>query len=176
MNMEPKKLETMDDVRAAMNDPEVQAANKAFSKKYLKANRPKSLAVVIFSIAAIFLIMSLSGHKASSVTPVLLRTAETVTVGRGSDHAGTPLTQEQRDALLELLGSVKVKRTDRDPDEFLLAGDYYFFRMEPDGGDGENWFAVDETGSLYVTNHCYEPADGGANLWSRLEALCGAAQ
>ena len=51
MDMEPKKIESMDDLRAAMNDPEIQAASKEFSKKYLKANRPKSLAVVLFAVA-----------------------------------------------------------------------------------------------------------------------------
>ena len=75
MDMEPKKIESMDDLRAAMNDPEIQAASKEFSKKYLKANRPKSLAVVIFAVTAILLMMGLSNHKASSVTPVALRTA-----------------------------------------------------------------------------------------------------
>ena len=28
MDMEPKKIESMDDLRAAMNDPEIQAASK----------------------------------------------------------------------------------------------------------------------------------------------------
>ena len=114
MDMEPKKIESMDDLRAAMNDPEIQAASKEFSKKYLKANRPKSLAVVIFAVTAILLMMGLSNHKASSVTPVALRTADAVTVVLADDtsDAAEPqtLTGEQREALLELLGSIKVKR------------------------------------------------------------------
>ena len=102
MDMEPKKIESMDDLRAAMNDPEIQAASKEFSKKYLKANRPKSLAVVIFAVTAILLMMGLSNHKASSVTPVALRTADAVTVVLADDtsDAAEPqtLTGEQREA------------------------------------------------------------------------------
>ena len=59
-NTEPKKepweINSMDDLRAAMNRPEIKAANKEFSKKYLKANRPKSIAVVVVALVALFAI------------------------------------------------------------------------------------------------------------------------
>ena len=173
MDMEPKKIESMDDLRAAMNDPEIQAANKEFSKKYLKANRPKSLAVVIFAVTAILLMMGLSNHKASSVTPVALRTADAVTVALADDtsDAAEPqtLTGEQREALLELLGSIKVKRAAENP-EVLPVPCYQFSA----GEDSKDTFTITAGGNLITSSNCYEFVSSSPDeVWSRLEAICG---
>ena len=173
MDMEPKKIESMDDLRAAMNDPEIQAASKEFSKKYLKANRPKSLAVVIFAVTAILLMMGLSNHKASSVTPVALRTADAVTVvlaGDTSDAAEPQtLTGEQREALLELLGSIKVKRAAENP-EVLPVPCYQFSA----GEDSKDTFTITAGGNLITSSNCYEFVSSSPDkVWSRLEAICG---
>ena len=173
MDMEPKKIESMDDLRAAMNDPEIQAASKEFSKKYLKANRPKSLAVVIFAVTAILLMMGLSNHKASSVTPVALRTADAVTVvlaGDTSDAAEPQtLTGEQREALLELLGSIKVKRAAENP-EVLPVPCYQFSA----GEDSTDTFTITAGGNLITSSNCYVFVSSSPDeVWSRLEAICG---
>ena len=173
MDMEPKKIESMDDLRAAMNDPEIQAASKEFSKKYLKANRPKSLAVVIFAVTAILLMMGLSNHKASSVTPVALRTADAVTVVLADDtsDAAEPqtLTGEQREALLELLGSIKVKRAAENP-EVLPVPCYQFSA----GEDSKDTFTITAGGNLITSRNCYEFVSSSPDeVWSRLEAICG---
>ena len=173
MDMEPKKIESMDDLRAAMNDPEIQAANKEFSKKYLKANRPKSLAVVIFAVTAILLMMGLSNHKASSVTPVALRTADAVTVVLADDtsDAAEPqtLTGEQREALLELLGSIKVKRAAENP-EVLPVPCYQFSA----GEDSKDTFTITAGGNLITSSNCYVFVSSSPDeVWSRLEAICG---
>lgn len=175
MDMEPKKLETLDDLRAAMNDPEVQAANKEFSKKYLKANRPKSLAVVVLSMIAIFLLISLSSHKASSVTPVALRTADTAyvsSVSLSSERNDHELSSQQREDLLALLGRLRAKRSDKNPDEFMLT-EHLFFTFS--GGEADDWFAIDQDGYLYVVNNCYALSGMEADaIWSQLKAVCGA--
>ncbi len=173
MDMEPKKIESMDDLRAAMNDPEIQAASKEFSKKYLKANRPKSLAVVIFAVTAILLMMGLSNHKASSVTPVALRTADAVTVVLADDtsDAAEPqtLTGEQREALLELLGSIKVKRA-AENSEVLPVPCYQFST----GEDSKDTFTITAGGNLITSSNCYEFVSSSPDeVWSRLEAICG---
>ena len=173
MDMEPKKIESMDDLRAAMNDPEIQAASKEFSKKYLKANRPKSLAVVIFAVTAILLMMGLSNHKASSVTPVALRTADAVTVVLADDtsDAAEPqtLTGELREALLELLGSIKVKRAAENP-EVLPVPCYQFSA----GEDSKDTFTITAGGNLITSSNCYEFVSSSPDeVWSRLEAICG---
>ena len=173
MDMEPKKIESMDDLRAAMNDPEIQAASKEFSKKYLKANRPKSLAVVIFAVTAILLMMGLSNHKASSVTPVALRTADAVTVVLADDtsDAAEPqtLTGEQREALLELLGSIKVKRAAENP-EVLPVPCYQFSA----GEDSKDTFTITAGGNLITSSNCYEFVSSSPDeVRSRLEAICG---
>lgn len=173
MDMEPKKIESMDDLRAAMNDPEIQAASKEFSKKYLKANRPKSLAVVIFAVTAILLMMGLSNHKASSVTPVALRTADAVTVVLADDtsDAAEPqtLTGEQREALLELLGSIKVKRAAENP-EVLPVPCYQFSA----GEDSKDTFTITAGGNLITSSNCYVFVSSSPDeVWSRLEAICG---
>lgn len=174
--MEPKKLETLDDLRAAMNDPEVQAANKEFSKKYLKANRPKSLAVVVLSIIAILLLISLSTHKASSVTPVALRTADSVEVCAGSSHSTSyslhSLSPQQREDLIALLGQLRAKRSEKNPDEFMKT-EHLFFTFA--GGEVDDWFAIDQEGHLYVVNNCYALSGMEADaIWAQLEAVCGA--
>ena len=173
MDMEPKKIESMDDLRAAMNDPEIQAASKEFSKKYLKANRPKSLAVVIFAVTAILLMMGLSNHKASSVTPVALRTADAVTVVLADDtsDAAEPqtLTGEQREALLELLGAIKAKRAAENP-EVLPVPCYQFSA----GEDSKDTFTITAGGNLITSSNCYEFVSSSPDeVWSRLEAICG---
>ena len=173
MDMEPKKIESMDDLRAAMNDPEIQAASKEFSKKYLKANRPKSLVVVILAMTAVFLMIGLSQHKASSVTPVALRTADAVTVVLADDtsDAAEPqtLTGEQREALLELLGSIKVKRAAENP-EVLPVPCYQFSA----GEDSKDTFTITAGGNLITSSNCYEFVSSSPDeVWSRLEAICG---
>ncbi len=177
MDMEPRKIESMDDLRAAMNDPEIQAANKEFSKKYLKANRPKSLAVVALSLIAVFLLISLSSHKASSVTPVALRTADSVEVCAGSSHSTSyslhALSPQQREDLLALLGQLRARRSEKNPDEFMLT-EHLFFTFS--GGEADDWFAIDRDGYLYVVNNCYVLSGMEAEvIWSQLEAVCGAA-
>lgn len=155
MDMEPRKIESMDDLRAAMNDPEIQAANKEFSKKYLKANRPKSLAVVALSLIAVFLLISLSSHKASSVTPVALRTADTAyvsSVSLSSERSDHELSAQQREDLITLLGQLRARRSEKNSDEFMLT-EHLFFTFS--GGEADDWFAIDRDGYLYVVNNCY---------------------
>lgn len=176
MDMEPRKIESMDDLRAAMNDPEIQAANKEFSKKYLKANRPKSLAVVALSLIAVFLLISLSSHKASSVTPVALRTADTAyvsSVSLSSERSDHELSAQQREDLIALLGQLRARRSEKNPDEFMLT-EHLFFTFS--GGEADDWFAIDRDGYLYVVNNCYALSGMEAEaIWSQLEAVCGAA-
>ena len=133
--MEPKKIESMDDLRAAMKDPEIQAANKAFSKKYLKANRPKSLAVISLAIIAVFLLMTLSSHKASSVTPTALRTAEEVSWSLDG-QAEAVLTAQQREDLISLLDEDGVESEYRIIACAELDGVEYM-ALEPIGKDPE---------------------------------------
>jgi hypothetical protein len=104
-----QKPETAEDLRAAMEDPEVQAVNQTLSRRFLKNNRPKSLAVVICFVAALLLLLRLSDLSASSVTPSALRTAETVEACLDG-AAPQVLTDQQREALLDLLDQAKVKR------------------------------------------------------------------
>ncbi len=93
MERAEKPLETMDDLRVAMESPEVKAANQEMSRRFLKNDRPRSLLVVALLAAGAFLILGLSGHRASSVTPTALRTAETVLVQDGQGQRS--LTAEQ---------------------------------------------------------------------------------
>ncbi len=104
-----QKPDTAEDLRAAMEDPEVQAVNQALSRRFLKNNRPKSLAVVIFFVAALLLLLRLSDLSASSVTPSALRTAETVEACLDGAEPQV-LTGQQREDLLDLLDQAKVKR------------------------------------------------------------------
>ena len=168
-NTEPKKepweIETMDDLRAAMNSPEIKAANKEFSKKYLKANRPKSMAVVVIALVALFAIISLSSHKASNVTPVALRTAEQVEASlEAADAASDPtvLTPQQRDALLELLNGVKVKRQ----------GGAYTLSMPLPACTftaGEDTFTLTASGLLLTADNTYEILSPEADaVWTQL--------
>lgn len=167
-NTEPKKepweINSMDDLRAAMNSPEIQEANKAFSKKYLKANRPKSLAVVICSVAAVLLLMSLTSHKASSVTPVALRTADQVEFSlEGYDAVSSPavLTTQQRDALMELLDSAKVKRLSTYDDSMPVPNCVFT-------ADGSS-FTLTYDGLLLTSDNAYEILSPGADeVWTRL--------
>ncbi len=171
--MESKKRESLDNIRAGLDGPGGQAANREPSKKYLKANRPKSLAVAILSILALFLIISLFPHKASSVTPAALQRADAVYVSsislspEASDHA---LTAQQREALLDLLGQLKVQRSEKNSDEFLKAR-HLFFSFSSDGPD--DWFAMDEAGYLYKVNKCYALTGMEASgIWAQLNAIC----
>lgn len=168
-NTEPKKepwdIKTMDDLRAAMNSPEIQEANKEFSKKYLKANRPKSLAVVICSVAAVLLLMSLTNHKASSVTPVALRTAEQVECSLdGYDAISSPavLTTQQREALLELLNGVKVQRQGG-ADASTASLPACTFTA------GEDTFTLTASGLLVTSDNTYEILSPDADeVWAQL--------
>ena len=166
-NTEPKKepweINSMDDLRAAMNRPEIKAANKEFSKKYLKANRPKSIAVVVVALVALFAIISFSSHKASNVTPVTLRTAEQVDYSlEGADTASAALTAQQRDALLDLLGQVKVKRQ---------GGAYTGAMPLPvcTFTAGADTFTLTSSGLLVTSDNTYEILSPGAeDVWARL--------
>ena len=160
--MEPKKIETMDDLRAAMNDPEIQAANKAFSKKYLKANRPKSLAVVVCSLVAIFLLISLSSHKASSVTPPALRTADEVSWSLDGGEE-VILTSQQREGLIALLDGVKVKRLTGESSAEASAPSVCFTA-------GEHSFTLSRGGRLYTDSNVYG-FSGGEAVWAELGAI-----
>lgn len=161
----------MDDLRAAM-DTEVRAVNARLSKKFLKNNRPRSLAVVLAAAAALLLLLALPSHKASSVTPVALRTAETVLASSQADGDGArPLSPDQRQALLDLLDGVKVRRADRDPGRYS-AGAYWRFRFQPQ--DPEAWFSLEEDGYLCVPGRSYQLTGDAAAFWDRLEAVLGA--
>lgn len=173
--MEPKKIESMDDPRAAMNDPGIQAANRGFFKNYLKANCPKSLAVVILSVTAIFLLIGLSSHKASSVTPVALRTADLVEVCAGASHSTSyslhALSPQQRDDLITLLGQLRARRSGKDPDEFMLTEHLFFIFA----GESDDWFAIDREGYLYMESNCYALSGMEPDaIWSQTASICGA--
>ena len=168
-NTEPKKepweIETMDDLRAAMNSPEIKAANEELSKKYLKANRPKSIAVVVIAAVALFAIISLSSHKASNVTPVALRTSEQVECSlAGYDAISSPtvLTTQQREALLELLNGVKVQRQGG-ADAATASLPACTFTA------GEDTFTLTASGLLVTSDNTYEILSPGAeDVWARL--------
>lgn len=127
--MDSKKLKSLDDIRAVLNDPEVQAADKELSKKRLNANHSRGLAEVLLFISASLLIISLSSRKASSVAPVVLGRADAVYVfsvslsSEANDHA---LAARRREALLDLLGQLKVQRSEKNSDEFLMASHLFF--------------------------------------------------
>ena len=171
MSMQDKELRTLQDVRDALNDPEVKAANERMSKKYLKNNRPKSLAVVIVGAAVAFLLLTLINHKVSSVTPPSLRSSEAVELVWNDGTADAPartLTAGERDALVELLSAYQVERVDDGgyqgvPHVYAVCGE--------DDGD---WFAIDAQGGVYVEEHFYTVKDnGGAELYAALEASFG---
>ena len=171
MSMQDKELHTLQDVRDALNDPEVKAANERMSKKYLKNNRPKSLAVVFVGVAFAFLMLTLINHKVSSVTPPSLRTSEAVELVWNDGTADAPartLTAEERDALVELLSGYQVERLD--------GGDYKTqSHVYATCGEGDaDWFAIDAQGGVYVDEHVYTVKDnGGAALYAALEASFG---
>jgi len=171
-----KTIETMDDLRNAMNDPDVVAANKAMSKKFLKANRPKSFMLVIAFLAALFLLIDMSSHKVYNVTPPTLRTTGTAMVATGD--ASSPwttkelqtLTAEQQNLLVELLGTVKAKHSGTETD-FTQAPHIYFYCGNDDPDD---WFAFDQNGNLYLDSSTYEITKGdNTDLWIQLHEVCG---
>jgi len=167
MDMEPRKLETLDDLRAAMNDPEIQAANKEFSKKYLKANRPRSVFLVVVALVALFFFISVSSHKASSVTPSALRLDHEVTWSEGSlsseaPQAGT-LTDQQRTDLLALLDTVKVQRLSAD-DAGELTSPFISFAVSDES------FTLTRSGHLVTKNNTYTFSDSEA-VWEQLSAI-----
>lgn len=159
-----QKPDTAEDLRAAMEDPEVQALNQAMSRRFLKNNRPKSLAVVIFFVAALLLMLRLSDLSASSVTPSALRTAETVEACLDGAEPRA-LTDRQREALLDLLDQAKVKRAtgtiDTSPSE-----DSCVFTA------GEDQFTLTSDGWLLTEKSAYAIQPPAAEtLWAQLEAL-----
>ena len=167
MSMQDKELRTLQDVRDALNDPEVKAANEQMSKKYLKNNRPKSLALVFAGVAVAFLMLILINHKVSSVTPPSLRSCEAVELTWSDGAAEAPvrtLSAQERDALVELLSDYQVERADgagyeSQPHVYAVCG------------EGENdWFVIDHQGGVYVDGHAYTVKDnGGAALYAALE-------
>ena len=171
-----KTIETMDDLRAAMNDPDVIAANAVMRKKYLKANRPKSFMLVIAFLAALFLLIDMSSHKIHNVTPPTLRSTGTAMVATGDASAPwttkelQTLTYEQQDALVELLGNFRVKHGSGAAD-FTQTPHIYFYCGNDDPDD---WFAFDQEGHLYLDTTTYNLTKGDANeLWTQLHEVCG---
>lgn len=167
MNAYEAPLETMDDLRAAMESPAVTAANRELSRRFLKNNRPKSLLVAALAVAAVFLMLGLSSHKASSVTPAALRTAETVTIS-WNGHAAVPLSAGQREALLALLGQTKVERAVGIIDDSLPENHCVITA-------GEEAFTLTSGGWLLTERNPYALVSPGPEaFWSRLEDLLAA--
>lgn len=161
--MDTNQIQSMDDLREAMNSPEVQEANRELSKRFLKNNRPKSLAVVVFATAAALTLLALSGHKASNVTPVSLRTAETVELCL-EDRVCARLSDAQRDALVELLDSVKVKRLT----EATVAPDQEVCTITA----GEDQFTLTSGGQLLTADNAYAcTSPAPEEIWAQLTAL-----
>lgn len=152
------------DLQAAMESPEVKAFDARLSKKYLKNNRPKSLAVVILLVGAVLLLLGLSSHKASSVTPAALRTAQSVTASLDGGEPFT-LSSQQREELLDLLDQVKVERvtgtidTDQPESSVLFTA-------------GEDPFTITSTGYLLTDSNSYQFLSPAAEeIWQQLTAL-----
>lgn len=159
-----QKPDTAEDLRAAMEDPEVQAVNQALSRRFLKNNRPKSLAVVIFFVAALLLMLRLSDLSASSVTPSALRTAETVEACLDG-AAPQVLTDQQREALLDLLDQAKVKRATGTIDTTPSKGSCVFTA-------GEDQFTLTSDGWLLTEKNAYDILTfTPEEFWSQLETL-----
>ncbi|QUO39413.1 hypothetical protein KFE19_08030 [Dysosmobacter sp. Marseille-Q4140] len=159
-----QKPDTAEDLRAAMEDPEVQAVNQALSRRFLKNNRPKSLAVVIFFVAALLLMLRLSDLSASSVTPSALRTAETV---EACLDGASPqvLTDQQREALLDLLDQAKVKRATGTIDTTPSKDSCVFTA-------GEDQFTLTSDGWLLTEKNTYDILTfTPEEFWSQLETL-----
>ena len=167
MDQDFKKIETMDDIRALMNDPEIKAANKEISKKYLKANRPKSIMVVIISLAALCGIISLSQLKAASVTPPAFRTAEEISVvWQDETLAGEPvaLTEQQHQALIELLSDTPVDRVLEEETEASVTPPALEVLAD------ETLFCISREGVFVVDDSIYTVSDA-EGLWTELETL-----
>ena len=167
MDQDFKKIETMDDLRALMNDPEVKAANKEFSKKYLKANRPKSIAVVIISLAAFCGVLSLSQIKIASVTPPQLRTAEEISIVWQDEGASTDpviLTDGQHEALIDLFEEMPVTRK---MDE-SVAEDFALPAAELTAAEAT--VRISREGIMLIEDSIYT-IDDPETLWTEMEAI-----
>ena len=95
----------------------------------------------------------------------------TVVLADDTSDAAEPqtLTGEQREALLELLGSIKVKRAAENP-EVLPVPCYQFSA----GEDSKDTFTITAGGNLITSSNCYEFVSSSPDeVWSRLEAICG---
>lgn len=157
-------IETMDDLRAAMNSPEVKALNKEMSRKYLKNNRPKSILVAIFFAMGLFALIALSGHKASSVTPASLRTAQSVTASLNGGAEFT-LSSQQREGLMDLLGQIKVERVTGTVDTAQPEGSCVFTAEE-------DQFTITSTGYLLTDSNPYHFLSPEAEeVWQQLTEL-----
>lgn len=172
-----KTIESMDDLRAAMESPEMIAANAVVRKKYLKANRPKSFMLVIAFLAALFLLIDMSSHKIQNITPPSLRSTGIAHVATGD--AASPwtekelqaLTGEQQNSLVELLGTFKAKHSGNAVD-FTQVPHIYFYCGGED--DSEDWFAFDKEGNIYLDTSTYELTKGDSTeLWNQLHEVCG---
>lgn len=150
-----------EDLRAAMESPEVKAFDARLSKKYLKNNRPKSLVVVILLVGAVLLLLGLSSHKASSVTPAALRTAQSVTACLNGGETFTLSSQQRED----LLGQVKVERVTGTIDTTQPEGSCLFTA-------GEDQFTITSTGYLLTDSNSYRFLSPEAEeVWQQLTAL-----
>ena len=153
-----------EDLRAAMESPEVKAFDARLSKKYLKNNRPKSLVVVVLLVGAVFLLLGLSSHKASSVTPASLRTAQSVTASLNGGAEFT-LSSQQREELLDLLGQVKVERVTGTVDTAQPEGSCVFTAEE-------DQFTITSTGYLLTDSNPYRFLSPEAEeVWQQLTEL-----
>lgn len=152
------------DLQSAMESPEVKALDARLSKRYLKNNRPKSLVVVILLVGAVFLLLGLSSHKASSVTPASLRTAQSVTVSLNGGGEFT-LSSQQREDLLDLLGQIKVERVTGAIDTAQPEGSCVFTA-------GEDQFTITSAGYLLTDSNPYRFLSPEAQeIWGQLTAL-----
>lgn len=153
-----------EDLRAAMESPEVKAFDARLSKKYLKNNRPKSLVVVVLLVGAVFLLLGLSSHKASSVTPASLRTAQSVTASLNGGAEFT-LSSQQREDLLDLLGQIKVERVTGTVDTAQPEGSCVFTAEE-------DQFTITSIGYLLTDSNPYRFLSPEAEeVWQQLTEL-----
>lgn len=170
---DPNQIQNMDDLREAMKDPAVKQAEAEMSKKFLKNNRPKSLMLVVVAVLTVFLLIGLSGHKASSVIPSAMRTCDAVTVTL-SDGNTQILSAGQRDQVLAALNAVKVKR---DSTQGNASGEVRTIIFSGADQEGKTWeFSVSDSGILCTEKNSYIcTSEDDSFLLEQLEALLHAA-
>ena len=120
--------------------------------------------MVILLVGAVLLLLGLSSHKASSVTPAALRTAQSVTACLNGGETFT-LSSQQREDLLDLLGQVKVERVTGTIDTSQPEGSCLFTA-------GEDQFTITNTGYLLTDSNSYRFLSPEAEeVWQQLTAL-----